>query len=288
MITLHHRYCCYLIDYSFIISSLGRDLLKLINSTSNSLSFYIKRSLPSSGFRMGSCAKQLAQSTLVNENFDRVAQIPFVKNKWITVEAWLNLIKKEVPNCAITDINSRWFKLYLFNSGRVIQSGVSPSGYYSRSRKMKLGEVTAQKKFHTCILVTDPGTIPPVSPGVDWAESIITAVILTHKYICSGLHSSYTQTVLSAYSVKRKQLSSRPQSGSLIDNSSLPVVPSSLPQLTTQHANKVTAWLIQFTTQLVQFTIQLTIQHFAHLTSSTCTVSTFTSYQSQSKQLEFY
>ena len=50
---------------------------------------------------MVSCALQLAQSTLINESFDIVTKIPFVKNEWIAVEAWLDLIKKEVLNCAI-------------------------------------------------------------------------------------------------------------------------------------------------------------------------------------------
>ena len=51
--------------------------------------------------------EKLARSLLVNDSFDQVAKIPFVKNKWITAEAWLDLIKKEIPNCAITDITLR-------------------------------------------------------------------------------------------------------------------------------------------------------------------------------------
>ena len=90
---------------------------------------------------MSSRALQLARSTLINESFDIITKIPFVKNKWITAEAWLDLMKKEIPNCAITDISLRLFKLYLFNSGRVIQSGyfASLSGYYSRSKKNEIG-----------------------------------------------------------------------------------------------------------------------------------------------------
>ena len=45
-----------------------------------------------------------ARSLLVNENFDLVAKFSFLKNKWITTQAWFNLIKKEVPNCAINDL----------------------------------------------------------------------------------------------------------------------------------------------------------------------------------------
>ena len=80
--------------------------------------------------------EKLARSLLVNESFDQVTKIPFVKNKWITAEAWLDLIKKEIPNCAITDINLRWFTSYLLNSGRVIQNSnfPSPYGYYSSKK----------------------------------------------------------------------------------------------------------------------------------------------------------
>ena len=80
--------------------------------------------------------EKLARSLLVNDSFDQVAKIPFVKNKWITAEAWLDLIKKEMPNCAITDINLRWFTSYLLNSGNVIQNSNFPSPYRYK-KKMK-------------------------------------------------------------------------------------------------------------------------------------------------------
>ena len=98
-----------------------------------------------------------------------------------------------------------------------MQSGIISSSYYSRSRKMKLGDVTTQKKVQ--------GTMSPVLPSLDWTESIITAVTLIHRCTHSGLHSSYSLTVLSAYSVKRKHLTSCPHSGSL--NNSLPIEPIS-------------------------------------------------------------
>ena len=42
--------------------------------------------------------EQLARSLLVNGNFDQVAKISFIPNKWIAAEAWLELIEKGVPN----------------------------------------------------------------------------------------------------------------------------------------------------------------------------------------------
>ena len=102
--------------------------------------------------------EDVARSLLVNESFDLVAKIPFLKNKWITTQAWFNLIKKEVPNCAINDITLRWFTAYLLNSGKFIQDSnyPSPDGFYSRKRKMKLDGMIAQKTI-TCFLVTDAG-----------------------------------------------------------------------------------------------------------------------------------
>ena len=78
--------------------------------------------------------ERLARCLLVNESFDQVAKISFIHNKWITAEAWLELIKKEVPNCAIVDINLRWFKAYLLNSDKFILNSnyPSPDGYYAR------------------------------------------------------------------------------------------------------------------------------------------------------------
>ena len=140
--------------------------------------------------------EKLARSLLVNESFDQVGKIPFVQRKWITAEAWLELIKKEVPNCAITDISLRWFKTYLLNSGKFIQDSnfPSPDGYYSRQRKMKLDGMTTQKTI-TCFLVTEVGQPSPIT-SKDWTESIITAVIQSHVATRSGIRSSYMQEIL--------------------------------------------------------------------------------------------
>ena len=139
--------------------------------------------------------EKLARSLLVNDSFDQVAKIPFVQRKWIAAEAWFELIKKEVPNCAITDISLRWFKTYLLNSGRFIQDSNfhSPDGFYARQRKMKLDGMTTQKTI-TCFLVTEAGQPPPIT-SKDWTESIITAVIPSHVVTRSGIHSSYMQEI---------------------------------------------------------------------------------------------
>ena len=78
-------------------------------------------------------AEAAARFSLANVCFAHVAKIPFVKNKWITAEAWYNLIKKEMPNCAINDISLRWFTSYLLKSGKVSQNSNFPSqfGFYS-------------------------------------------------------------------------------------------------------------------------------------------------------------
>ena len=41
---------------------------------------------------------------VVNANFDQVAKIPFVEDKWIISKAWYELIKKEIPNHEINDL----------------------------------------------------------------------------------------------------------------------------------------------------------------------------------------
>ena len=147
-----------------------------------------------------------ARSLLVNESFDLVAKIPFLKNKWITTQAWFNLIKKEVPNCAINDVTLRWFTAYLLNSGKFIQDSnyPSPDGFYSRKRKMKLDGMIAQKTI-TCFLVTDAGELPPINGGRCWTESIITAIMPSHVRTRSGIHSTYTQISSSNVAIKRKR-----------------------------------------------------------------------------------
>ena len=147
-----------------------------------------------------------ARSLLVNESFDLVAKIPFLKNKWITTQAWFNLIKKEVPNCAINDVTLRWFTAYLLNSGKFIQDSnyPSPDGFYSRKRKMKLDGMIAQKTI-TCFLVTNAGELPPINGGRCWTESIITAIMPSHVRTRSGIHSTYTQISSSNVAIKRKR-----------------------------------------------------------------------------------
>ena len=65
---------------------------------------------------MLSRAEQLAQKHLIILCFDEVAKIEFVKNKWITAEAWFELIKKVIPNCAINEISLSGFIACLLNS----------------------------------------------------------------------------------------------------------------------------------------------------------------------------
>ena len=138
-------------------------------------------------------AEAAARFSLVNECFFQVAKNPFVKNKWITINAWFELVKKEIPNCAINSINLRWFTSYLLKSGNISQNinFPSPSGCYLRQRKICLVGMTTQK-VTTCILVTDRGKPPPVT-GKCWTESIITAITPTHVHTQSDIHSSYTQ-----------------------------------------------------------------------------------------------
>ena len=53
---------------------------------------------------MSSQAEKIPQSILMNECFDQVSKIPFVRNTWITAQAWLDFIRKEVTNSILTDI----------------------------------------------------------------------------------------------------------------------------------------------------------------------------------------
>ena len=90
--------------------------------------------------------EKLARSLLVNDSFDQVAKIPFVKNKWITAEAWLDLIKKEIPNCAITDITLRCvyltkcFLLFLFSGkkGCILTVPLKPFSDHSTVKNITL------------------------------------------------------------------------------------------------------------------------------------------------------
>ena len=91
-------------------------------------------------------------------------------------------------------------------SGRIIWdcNFPSPSGYYSRKKRLKLDGMTTQKDV-TCFFVTGLGESPPVTCN-DWTESIITEVIPSFWQNHSGLISSYTQVVSSNPTNKRKRL----------------------------------------------------------------------------------
>ena len=107
---------------------------------------------------------QQARSLLVNECFDEVAQIEFVKNKWITANAWLDLIKKTIPNCGINDISLVLFTRLLLSSRRFSENFnfATEYGFYSHSKRMRLDGLTTQQRV-TCFLVTDSGKLPPVT-----------------------------------------------------------------------------------------------------------------------------
>ena len=155
---------------------------------------------------MNQRVEQAARFSLVNECFVQVSKNEFVKNKWITMNAWFGLIKKEMPNCALNYISLRWFTSYLLKSGKVSQNSnfPSPSGCYLRQQKLRLVGMTAQRNV-SCILVTDAGKLPPVT-GRDWTESIITAIIPTNISTRSGIHTSYSQVMSPKCSNKRKRL----------------------------------------------------------------------------------
>ena len=86
---------------------------------------------------MSAQAKQLARKSLVNECFDVVAKIPIVRNKWITADAWFNLIKSEITSCKINDISLQYVTKYLLSSGsRIVTNSIFPNsfGYYCRKQ----------------------------------------------------------------------------------------------------------------------------------------------------------
>ena len=139
-----------------------------------------------------------------------------------------------MPNCAINDIELRWFINYLFRSGKFIQDAnfPRPFGYYSWRKRMRLEGMIAQSTI-TCFFVTDVGKLPPVTPGRERTESIITAIIPSHVQTQSQLHSSYTQTVSSVHYLKRKRLHQASTLGAKLS-------PATRPQLVPTHPNLAT------------------------------------------------
>ena len=157
---------------------------------------------------MSSQAERVARAKIVSASFDEVAAIPFVKNKWITSEAWLKLIQKEVPNHVINSLDVRGFTSIILKYNGIIENSnmVNNNGYYCRSKFMKLTGMKAQKRI-LCFCVTDVNKLPSVF-GKNWTKSIITAIIPSHVQTRSQLHVSYTQQEASiVLSGKRKQKS---------------------------------------------------------------------------------
>ena len=103
-------------------------------------------------------AEQHTRSSLVNSCFDQVAKIDFVKNKWITAEAWFKLIKKEIPNCILNDITLVQFKNYLIKHGQIVPNSVFSNafGYYCCEGKLNLDGMYNRNKRVTCFLATSP------------------------------------------------------------------------------------------------------------------------------------
>ena len=106
--------------------------------------------------------------------FDYVATFTYIKNKWITIDAWLKLIKDTTSNTLINKVTSAMLKNYLIRSGKVIENStfINQYGYYLMSKRL-VSEEKTQRVCVSCILVTQPFT--PI-PGCDWTKHLITAI----------------------------------------------------------------------------------------------------------------
>ena len=113
-----------------------------------------------------------AAKLLIDQCFSAVANLPFVQGKWICIKIWYQLILQNVNEDFNVQINEGYFKRVLIESGKVSTnlSVESENGFYYRSAKCKKGGKS--QTFHA-ILVTEPGSLPQLSPLTFWINNII-------------------------------------------------------------------------------------------------------------------
>ena len=126
--------------------------------------------------------EQQARSRIVNTCFDRVAEIEELKNKWICVKVWLQILRQFFTDNNHDDLlrlDDRCLKKFLLGSHRFARNNnvcPSPAGYYFRDRKKRktMGSTTQTQSIQV-IMVTDKGQLPPIS-NTPWYSVIITEV----------------------------------------------------------------------------------------------------------------
>ena len=117
-----------------------------------------------------------AAKLLIEKYFDKVAEFPFVVNKWISINVWYDLIVQKVDNEFGAEISQSYFKRTLIAFEKVSKNLSLPSShgfYYCKARLSKGGR--AQTTFRA-IYVTEPWQLPQLSPMAIWSNDIITAI----------------------------------------------------------------------------------------------------------------
>ena len=121
--------------------------------------------------KMNVAANRVGRNALVHACFDRVANLPFVKNKWIEEELYVQMMRRYAENYSdihnlISNLTDRSIKSIISKSHCVSSDGsVSDLGYYMRStrRGKRMRGSGAQSRMFKAFMITDPGQLPPQS-----------------------------------------------------------------------------------------------------------------------------
>ena len=131
--------------------------------------------------------EQQSKRRIILSCFEKIARRTELKNKWISLDVWTELIRQSnlteennpvneiVSNLSDSAIKNILTRSHVFAQG----NSVCPLGYYyrwaRRRKKRKTGNSKAQFVLIQAVLVTDRGNLPPQS-NQPWYEALITAM----------------------------------------------------------------------------------------------------------------
>ena len=105
-------------------------------------------------------------------SFHHVAYLPFVQNKWISLEVWIDLMKGHIYNTddVIRQLSKSDFKRAMtptnFNMTSSSLQIENFNGYYYQRTNKKVRGISQQHV--DVILVTKPGALPRLSQRISW------------------------------------------------------------------------------------------------------------------------
>ena len=129
---------------------------------------------------MSTKAQQMENRQLVLASFEKVTKLEYVKEKWVSIEIYIQLIREyNRGDNSVFSLTDSQIKNILIRSKRISESDsdLNPNGFYLRKRRPKKRQKTGgnTQPIIQAIYVTTVGQKPPRS-YTPWYDNVITAL----------------------------------------------------------------------------------------------------------------